>query len=87
MQLQTKQYIADTAMGTGGTLAVGSWFASVLGWLDSHHEAVLAVCGICGLCISIFGAYLGYKSFKLNHKIKLAELERLNRINGRDKQT
>lgn len=73
--MQTKQHIADATMATGGSMSLGSLFVYLLGWLDSHHTAVLAMCGIGGFCISLFGAYLGYKMFKINRKIKQLQIE------------
>lgn len=52
----------------GATVAVGSWFAAGITYLDNHSAGILALCGICGLVISIAGFFLGWLYKHLEYK-------------------
>lgn len=44
------------AMTQGGSaVAMGSWGASYVDWLNHNAQAVLALCGICGALVGLAG--------------------------------
>lgn len=45
--------------GAGAGVAVGSWIANSIVYLDHHSQAVLAICGIIGMAVGIIGMAVG----------------------------
>ncbi len=48
-------HIAHAITQTGSAVAVGSWGASQIEWLNHNAQAVLALCGIAGALVGVCG--------------------------------
>ena len=72
------QQIADGMEKAGAGVAVGSWAAGSIQYLDHHSQAVLAVCGIIGMLVGITGLVL--KWCYMRYERKLLEQEHRARM-------
>lgn len=84
------QQAAEVMEKGGAAVALGSWAASWITWLDHHSQAVLAVCGVIGMAVGVVGLllkaiYLHTENQRLaeDHKVRMKLLRQGNLPNGR----
>lgn len=77
------QQVADGMEKAGAGVAVGSWLAGSIQYLDHHSQAVLAVCGIIGMIVGVTGlllkwCYMRYENKRLEqeHKARMKLLRK-----------
>lgn len=69
------QQAADVMEKGGAAVALGSWAASGITWLDHHSQAVLALCGVIGMAVGVIGLLLKAIYLRIENQ-RLAEEHR-----------
>ena len=77
------QQVADGMEKGGAGVAVGSWIASGVSYLDHHAQAVLAVCGIVGMLVGVVGLLLKWAYMRVeNRRLEREHKARMRVLRG-----